>query len=110
MISFNCLRGKMVYIFWTCRDRGEAKIIARLLLEKKLIACASLLAEVESLYRWKGEIEEAKEVKVLLKTQSQHFASICQVIVEQGSYEVPEISQVEVTQTLPSYLAWLKED
>jgi periplasmic divalent cation tolerance protein len=100
----------MNYIFWTCRDSAEAKRIARLLLEKNLIACASLIPQVESLYRWKGKIEEGKEVKVILKTQKEHFAAICDCILREGSYEVPEIVQIDTSRVYAPYAAWLKEE
>lgn len=97
----------MIYIFWTCRNREEAKKIASLLLEQHLIACASILPEIESIYRWEGKVEEGKEVKVLLKTQEGLFDSICALICKHGSYEVPEISQIDVAKSNPRYLSWL---
>ena len=41
--------------------KKEAKKIILGLLDKHLIACASILPEVESIYRWNGEIQEEKE-------------------------------------------------
>jgi periplasmic divalent cation tolerance protein len=69
----------IVYLFWTCRDKTEAKKIIYNLLEKHLIACASILPEVESIYRWEGKIEESREVKVILKTVPHHFDVSCQL-------------------------------
>lgn len=100
----------MIYIFWTCRDREEAKKIARSLLDKRLIACASIWPEVESIYRWEGKIEEGKEAKVILKTEARHFEAICQLIRKEGSYEVPEISQIQVTKANPQYASWLRQE
>jgi periplasmic divalent cation tolerance protein len=99
----------MIYIFWTCPNKEEAKRIIFGLLDKHLIACASILPEIESIYRWEGKIEEGREVKVILKTQPKHFDLICSYIIENGSYEVPEIVQVYVSQGNPRYLAWVKE-
>ncbi len=100
----------MIYIFWTCGNREEAKKIIHLLLEKRLIACASIVPEVESIYRWEGKIEEAKEVKVILKTQAKWFEPICALILKHGSYEVPEISQVDVAAGNPRYLSWVVDE
>ena len=58
---------EIVYIFWTCRDKEEAKKIIHGLLHQQLIACASIFPEVESIYRWEGRIEESREVKVILR-------------------------------------------
>jgi periplasmic divalent cation tolerance protein len=100
----------MIYIFWTCKNKEEAKRIIFGLLDKHLVACASILPEMESIYRWKGKIEEGKEVKVILKTQAERFDSICNYIVENGSYRVPEILQVDVPKGNPCYLSWVKDE
>ena len=97
----------MIYIFWTCRDKIEAKRIVHELLDKKLIACASILPEVESIYRWEGKIEESREIKVILKTLPKCFDAIQKHIQSYCSYEVPEILQVDVIHGNPAYLAWV---
>jgi len=97
----------MIYIFWTCRDQEEAKRIIHSLLNQHLIACASILPEVTSIYRWEGKVEESKEVKVILKTQPHHFDVIRTYIEANGSYEVPEILQVPISQGNPRYLSWV---
>ncbi len=100
----------MIYIFWTCRDKAEAKRIIQGLLERHLIACGSIFPEVESLYRWEGKIEEGKEVKVMLKTVASHFEKIRSVIQEECSYKVPEIAQVDVALASPAYLSWVMSE
>jgi len=100
----------MIYIFWSCRDKPEAKKIIHHLLDARLIACASIFPEVESIYRWEGKIEESKEVKVLLKTEAKHFSSIQAIIQTQGSYQIPEIVQIDIVRANPSYLSWLERE
>ena len=96
----------MIYIFWTCRDKDEAKRIVHELLDRKLIACASIFPEIESIYRWEGKMEEGREIKVILKTLPKCFDAIQKYIQSHCSYEVPEILQVDVIQGNPAYLAW----
>ncbi len=98
---------KFVYINWTCRDLEEARKIARALLEKKLIACANIIPQMESLYSWKGKIETDHEVKVIFKTRDTHFSAIKDYIEKNGSYEVPEISKIYLDEINDSYLQWL---
>jgi periplasmic divalent cation tolerance protein len=100
----------MNYIFWTCRNDQEANTIIRQLLEKSLIACASIIPDVKSLYRWKGKIEESLEVKVILKTEKKHFDAICSYITSHSSYEVPEIVEIDVSSAYAPYAAWVKEE
>ncbi len=101
---------KLIYIFWTCREKQEAKKIIHGLLDQWLIACASIFLEVESIYRWEGKIEESQEVKVILKTTFKHFGSVQSHIQKHCSYEVPEILQVDIVQGNPSYLSWVVQE
>ncbi|MCI0381918.1 MAG: divalent-cation tolerance protein CutA [Chlamydiae bacterium] len=100
----------MIYIFWTCQNKSEAKKIIHGLLEKRLIACASIFPEVESIFRWEGKIEESIEAKVILKTLIDHFEAIQSYIIANCSYEVPEILQVDITRGNPRYLSWIAEE
>lgn len=100
----------MIYIFWTCRDKEEAKKIIHGLLGKHLVACATIYPQVESIYRWEGKIEEGQETKVVLKTASEHFEAVQEYIKAHCSYEVPEILQVEIVRGNPPYLAWVAQE
>jgi periplasmic divalent cation tolerance protein len=97
----------MIYIFWTCRDKEEARKIIHGLLDQRLIACASILPEIESIYRWEEKIEESREIKIILKTARKHFDEIQSYIQTHCSYEVPEILQIDIVQGNPSYLSWV---
>lgn len=100
----------MIYLFWTCANEEEGEKVVRNLLDERLIACASLIPQVKSLYRWDGKIEEGCEVKVILKTKPQHFDAILSTIESLGSYDVPELAQVEPTKVNPAYLSWLDQE
>lgn len=101
---------QIIYIFWTCRNKLEAKKIIHGLLDKRLIACASIFPEVESIYRWDGKVEEGIEVKVILKTSIKHFDEIQNHIQTHCSYDVPEILQIDVVQGNPCYLSWVTQE
>lgn len=100
----------MIYIFWTCRDNIEAKKIIYGLLERRLVACASILPKVESIYRWEGKIEEGQEVKVILKTTRGQYDAVQKHIQSHCSYEVPEIIQIAVAECNPNYLSWIVQE
>ena len=100
-------KDSMVYVFWTCKDKIEAKKIVYGLLEGHLIACASILPGIESIYRWEGKIEESQEVKVILKTTVSQYDAVQKYIQSHCSYEVPEISQIHVADGNPAYLSWV---
>lgn len=104
------MEASIVYIFWTCRDLEEGKKIARGLLEKRWIACATFIPHVESLYRWEDQIEEGKEVKAILKTRRGLFEKIRTYIQEQCSYKVPEIAELPLERVHPPYRDWVLQE
>jgi len=104
------MKANMIYVFWTCRDKDEAKKIIHELLNKQLIACASIFPEIESIYRWEGKIEASTEVKVILKTVHKHFKNVVSYIQTHCTYDIPEILQVDITNGSPSYLSWVAKE
>lgn len=84
----------------------EARALARMLLEERLVACANL-AGVTSLYTWKGEVEEAQENLLVMKTTRERWPQLRDRIRERHSYDVPEVIALPVTDGTADYLAWL---
>lgn len=93
-----------------CASRAEARRIARSLVESRLAACASILgAGVESLYRWKGKIESAREYLLVIKSERRRFRALAERVRRLHTYEVPEIVALPIMAGLPEYLAWVAE-
>lgn len=94
----------------TCGTLREARRIARAAVEKRLAACASIaIAPAESVYRWKGRIESAREHLILFKTTSGKLAQLERAVKKLHSYEVPEFIVVDVAAGSAAYLAWLHD-
>ena len=85
------------------------KKVASALIEKRLVACANLVPHVESIYRWEGEIETDKEVKVLLKTKSDLVEKVIAYVEAHASYDVPAILVFPILEGNTNYLDWLSE-
>ncbi len=94
----------------TASSKDEAHEIAHALVERKLAACVNLVGPIESIYRWKGNVETAPEYLMLIKTQADRFECVRDAIRQLHSYEVPEIMQVPVENGLPAYLTWISEN
>ncbi|MFO8133804.1 MAG: divalent-cation tolerance protein CutA [Thermoplasmatota archaeon] len=95
-----------VVVLCTCPP-GEARDIARALLDEHLIACANLAA-VTSLYTWKDEVEETEETLLVMKTTREHWPGLRDRILELHSYDVPEVLLLPVGDGSAGYLAWLE--
>ena len=96
-------------VLTTVKDRAEAKRISGRLVSEKLAACVSALPNVSSTYRWRGKVERAKEILLLIKTSNEKLDLLIPRIKELHSYEVPEILVLPIERGLPEYLRWLEE-
>ncbi|MCX8085437.1 MAG: divalent-cation tolerance protein CutA [Rhodocyclaceae bacterium] len=88
-------------------DSDSAKALAAHLVEARLAACVNVLAPCHSVYRWQGQLEEASEVPLLIKTTSERYAELEAAIRARHPYELPEIVAVPITQGLAAYLDWV---
>ncbi len=88
-------------------DQATAESLARQLVEAGLAACVSLVSQVTSIYEWQGEIEQQKEVVLLIKSQSEHFAAIEAFMDKYHPYEVPELIRCNIDEVSASYGQWL---
>ena len=96
-------------VFTTFAREDDAARVARILVEERLIACANLLPGARSLYRWKGEIADEREVVVLMKTRKQDWPVLMSRLYELHPYETPECVAVRIAAGAPRYMAWLEE-
>ena len=96
-------------VFTTCADASEARAMAEQLVSQKLAACVSILPNVESVYMWEGEVTQATECKLLIKTKSEKMNLVIQTIKQLHSYEVPEIQVVDVSTGNLAYFNWMDE-
>ena len=94
-------------VFTNAPDREVAQKIAHTLVEQKLAACVSILAECASVYRWQGKIETSAEVPLLIKTRADIYAEVEAAIKALHPYELPEIVAVSIGHGSSDYLDWL---
>jgi len=97
---------KLLDIWINCPDRETAAAIAEALVERRLAACANIYPEIESIYRWKGNVERAREVPLLVKTRPAFFAAVESVARAMHPDETPAIHGVEAAAVTEDYLAW----
>ncbi|TAK92314.1 MAG: divalent-cation tolerance protein CutA [Burkholderiaceae bacterium] len=90
-------------------DLTTAKDLARTLVERRLAACVNILPNVQSIYRWQGEIESADEIPLLIKTTTERYPALEAAIRETHPYAVPEIIALPISKGLPAYLRWVIE-
>lgn len=99
--------GALVLALTTEASLGQAEKLARALLEKRLVACVSLVPIV-SHYRWEGQLTRSEEVQLVLKTQSSCLPSLYEAVLALHSYDTPEWITL-TAQTRGAYGLWCDE-
>jgi periplasmic divalent cation tolerance protein len=85
----------------------EANKLGRTLVEERLVACATLLPVVQSIYHWNDQLQSSPETMVLLKTSSHKLDALEKRLKELHSYRVPEFLVIPVERGSAGYLEWL---
>lgn len=97
----------VLLVFTSLPDESAAQQLARDLVDSRLAACVSVFAPCASTYRWRGAVEQAAEVPVVIKTTARRYAELESVLRDRHPYELPEIVAVPLARGLPAYLEWV---
>ncbi len=92
----------------TASSEEEACRIGQRLVKDKLVACATLLPGVRSLFWWEGKVAEERETLMILKTREALFADLARTVKALHSYQVPEIIALSVKKGSSDYLDWIQ--
>ena len=96
---------QVIYVIITTEaDKKKASKLANLLLKEKLIACVTF-KNIESFFWWEGDINQSKEVQLMIKCKEENIDKVCNKITEWHTYEVPEIIYFPVS-TSKNYYLW----
>ncbi|OKH89964.1 hypothetical protein LF95_08770 [Thalassospira sp. TSL5-1] len=99
----------MVMAYVTVPDMDCARKIARSALGARLAACANILPSMTSVYEWNGEVEEASETVLLLKTEKQIFSKLQAHVLDIHPYDTPCVLEVPLGRINDGYAAWLHQ-
>ncbi|MFN0205593.1 MAG: divalent-cation tolerance protein CutA [Planctomycetota bacterium] len=101
------LRAAIVLTTFDTEERAAA--FARQMVEERLAACGTILGGARSIYIWNGNIDDAREWVLLLKTIPGKTATLASRIRELHTYSTPEILVWNVDSANPDYDRWLRE-
>lgn len=101
--------GRIEVILTTFASAAGARRIGRALVEGRLAACATVLPGARSIYEWKGRLEEAREVVVLLKTTPAVAPRLVRRLRALHPYDTPEVLRLTTASGNPAYEAWLRQ-
>jgi len=94
-------------VFSTVVNPEEAARLGRILVGEHLAACVTLLPGVQSIFHWKGTVEESVETLLMIKTGSDQLDALEARVHELHSYATPEFLVLDVASGSARYLQWL---
>lgn len=101
---------KYIVVLITVPDFETGRKIAKVLVEEKLSACVNITkSEVNSIYYWKGNIEDDTENLLIIKTREDKFKDLVKRVKELHPYTVPEIIAMPIVLGSEDYLNWIDE-
>lgn len=103
----HALDSEIVAVYAVFGSLEEARRIGRAMVDRRLAACANILGQCESIYRWQGAVEESEEFAALFKTQHAQAEALMAAIHAAHSYDVPAIVQLPIAASHRAYLDWV---
>lgn len=101
--------GSSSVAFVTTPDRESARKLGRSIVELKLAACVNIVSQVESIYKWEGEISEDSEYLLMIKTRTSRIDDLSKFIRENHPYSVAEVIALPIQNGNPPYLDWIAQ-
>jgi periplasmic divalent cation tolerance protein len=96
-------------IYITAPSEEEGAEIAKTLVGEKLAACVNIVKDIRSVYFWEGEVQDEKEVLLVVKTRAGLYEKLEARVKEIHPYTVPEIIALPILRGSKEYLGWLKD-
>jgi len=97
------------FFYITAPNTKEAEQISKKLLDKKLIACANVISNVNSYFVWKNKVQNSKEIIICGKTTSKNQKKIIKVVKSIHSYSVPCIIFFDIKNGNKDFLKWIEQ-
>lgn len=99
---------KPVILQLSCTNQKQANVVTSKLLAKKLVACVKQLP-ITSTYWWKGKLEKANEILLLIETKEANFDAIEKEVKKWHNYKQIALLQIPIEKSSAGVLEWLGE-
>jgi periplasmic divalent cation tolerance protein len=98
----------MIFIYTTCASVDEAKLLGKLIIEKKLGACVDYWP-IDSMYIGEDGLKELSQVMMLITTFEPKFEEVNDFMSKHHSYSIPLVAGLDIHRINRSYKEWLTE-
>ena len=101
--------GSVIVVVTTVGTEEQALNIAHHLVSDGLAACVNILPGVRSVFRWKGKVNDDRELLLLVKTVAANFEAVRKVMKDLNVYELPEILGFPASFADEAFAKWVVE-
>jgi periplasmic divalent cation tolerance protein len=95
-------------VLTTVPDLEQGRRIGQALVEEGLAACVQCVPGLESIYVWKGQLQQAAEVQLVIKTLTDRLPELADRLADLHPYELPEFIVLAPEAAGSAYLAWVR--
>jgi len=94
-------------VFITAPNEEEGARLAKTLVAESLAACVNIIPSIRSIYMWKGEVCDEREVLLVAKSSAEKFPALASRVASLHSYETPEVISTPIIEGSQAYLDWM---
>ena len=98
-----------VLVWTTIAKTVDGRGMASILVTERLAACVNVLPEMDSIYRWRGQVETDQERQLVMKTTAARVPALRARVHDLHGYEVPEFIVTPIVGGSDAYLNWIRE-
>lgn len=110
IVDLKGVQAEWLMAMTTAPSVDVASALVRQLVERRIVACGTVMPGATSIFRWQGAIEESGEVVVLLKTTAARWEELKAVLPTLHPYDVPELIAMPIVDGHRPYLDWLSTE
>ncbi len=103
-------KDQAILVYTTCPSHAEAKRIGAMLVEQKLAACVNIFPSMTAIYEWQGELEEAVEAAMLIKTRTGLKSAVLDAVKRHHPHDTPALLVLETGGGSAEFIRWIVEN
>lgn len=98
----------IVYI--TAGSRVEAETLGETLVKERLAACANIIDNMTSIFRWENKLDSGDETVLIVKTKESLVAELTDRVVSMHSYDCPCVLAFPAAGGNPEFIKWIHDE
>ena len=98
---------RIIVVLVTAASERQADRIGKALVTAELAACANIVPNIRSIFRWAGRVSREREALLIIKSRADLFERVAALVKRLHSYTVPEVIAFPIACGSADYLAWV---